>query len=499
MLFWLFYREPELCGVFVSALWYNSFEPWHIMSLIGPILSLVLQVIAWYLLTTYSYSSRSFAEKAMKVDGFLGLLAPYNPWWFDAEVVSNWEKTLPDYRRPVVEDVLSDLRDLPQMVSLTGPRRVGKTTVLMHVIQHLIRQQGVDSKRILYFSFDDPAVYDSEDVQRVIFDRLVEQMTLTGQTSYVFLDEIQKLPRWELFLKKYYDLKAPIRFVISGSASSPIFRSSQESLLGRIKDRHLLPFSFREYCQYHLRQRAEFARILDAHRQLRLMMFEEDALGAVDCVNRLGQMLMPFKTEIDDAVVNYCIEGGFPEVWQLPNPVRKIEYLMEQQIRKVLYEDLMMVTQYRKPENVLRLFVYLLAHPGQEINITKAAAAANVERRIMEENLPLLEMTDLIFRIRKFSHQPFRVRQGNIKCYPADMALRNAVLKTWQNLDSDSMGLCAENLVLRELIGWPEKIEVSYFREKTVKLTLLWLMAATAICPLKSNIENTKKTSAMRR
>ena len=28
------------------------------------------------------------------------------------------------------------------------------------------------------------------------------------------------------------------------------------------------------------------------------------------------------------------------------------------------------------------------------------------------------------------------------------------------------MGLYAENLVIRELIGWPEKIEVSYYREK---------------------------------
>ncbi|NLE37297.1 MAG: ATP-binding protein [Pirellulaceae bacterium] len=394
------------------------------------------------------------------------MLAPYNPWWAGDDAIATWEQALPDYCRPVVGEVLGDLRDLPQMVSLTGPRRVGKTTALMHVIQHLILQQGVGPERILYFSFDDPEVHASEEVQRVVFDRIVERIRAAGQTSYVFLDEIQKLPRWELFLKKYYDLKTPIRFVISGSASSPIFRSSQESLLGRIKDRHLLPFSFREYCQYHLRHRPEFAQILDAHRQLRPALLEGDAVGAVGCINQLAETLVPFKTEIDEAVVDYCREGGFPEVWQLPNPVRKIEYLMEQQVHKVLYEDLMMVTKYRKPENVLRFFVYLLAHPGQEINTTKVASEAGVERRVIDDNLPLLEMTDLILRIQKFSHQPLRVRQGNIKCYPADMALRNAVLKTWQNLDADMMGLYAENLVVRELIGWPEKIEISYFREK---------------------------------
>jgi predicted AAA+ superfamily ATPase len=80
--------------------------------------------------------------------------------------------------------------------------------------------------------------------------------------------------------------------------------------------------------------------------------------------------------------------------------------------------------------------------------------------------LPLLEKTDLILRVQKFSHQPLRVRQGNIKTYPIDMALRNAVLKTQMTLDDQMMGLYAENVVVRELMGWPERIELSYYREK---------------------------------
>lgn len=85
---------------------------------------------------------------------------------------------------------------------------------------------------------------------------------------------------------------------------------------------------------------------------------------------------------------------------------------------------------------------------------------------MIEDNLPLLEKTDLILRIQKFSHQPLRVRQGNIKTYPIDMALRNAVLKTQATLDDHMMGLYAENVVVRELMGWPERIELTYFREK---------------------------------
>src|SRR6185312_11373429 len=100
--------------------------------------------------------------------------------------------------------------------------------------------------------------------------------------------------------------------------------------------------------------------------------------AAVESLTKLEQALAPFKGEIDRAVIEYAREGGFPEVWELPDAARKIEYLMEQQVRKVLYEDLMSVGRYRKPENVLRFFVYLLSHPGFELNVTKIAGEAGV-------------------------------------------------------------------------------------------------------------------------
>jgi predicted AAA+ superfamily ATPase len=391
------------------------------------------------------------------------VLGPYNPWW----KTTDWDTTLPDYHRPIVGEVLSDLRDLPQIVSVTGPRRVGKSTALRHVISHLIQRGQVNPQRIVYFSLDDPEVFTSPEAQRVVLDVLFERFAEPGEITYVFLDEIQRLPRWELFLKKAYDLRRPLRFVISGSASSPIFRSSQESLLGRIKDRHLLPFSFREYCAYRLRRQPAFAAALAAHCHLKAALLTSDSGAAMDCISRLDKGVSPFRREIDQAVIDYSREGGFPEVWSLPDAARKIEYLMEQQVRKVLYEDLMSVGRYRKPENVLRFFVYLLAHPGVELNTTKIAAEAGVQKQVIEDNLPLLEKTDLILRIQKFSHQPLRVRQGNIKTYPIDMALRNAVLKTRTTLDDHTMGLYAENVVARELMGWPERIELTYYREKT--------------------------------
>jgi len=427
------------------------------------------------------------------------LLAPYNPWWKDKR--GDWRSNIPEYRREIFRKILFDIDELPQIISITGPRRVGKTTVLQQVICHLLDARHVEPKRILYFSCDDPEVFASQKLQKEILDKLLKHATEGGAAKespfFFFLDEIQRLPRWELFLKKYYDLKVPVRFIISGSASSPIFRSSQESLLGRIKDRHLLPFSFREFCLYSLRDAAGFEASLPQPEELRHLILGEKAEGARDFLERLDKSLSPFDARINQSVNTYAKEGGFPEVWEIRDPIRKMEYLLEQQVRKVLYEDLMALTKYKKPENVLRFFVYLLAHPGAEINIAKVANEIGIERRVIEENLPRLVMTDLIVRIPKFTHKPLRVKQGNIKCYPVDPSLRNAVLKTWTDFrDQTTMGIYAENLVARHLSTWAEAIDVSFYREKDKEVDFVVTHGGNKYLPIEVKSQTAREKAA---
>jgi predicted AAA+ superfamily ATPase len=369
----------------------------------------------------------------------------------------------------------------------------------------LLDNKGIAPERVLYFSFDDPEMFVSQELQREIFDRLAAYVEEKGATKdvpfYFFLDEIQRLPRWELFLKKYYDLKFPARFIISGSASSPIFRSSQESLLGRIKDRHLLPFSFREYCLYNLNSDPKFQDALPKPEELRQLLLDEKLEDALKYLELLDNKLSLFRNQISQSVSAYTREGGFPEVWSIRDPIRKMEYLMEQQVRKVLYEDLMALTKYKKPENVLRFFVYLLAHPGIEINTARVAKEIGVERRIIEENLPRLAMTDLILRVQKFTHKPLRVKQGNIKCYPIDLALRNAVLKTWQDFtaDPDMMGLYAENLVARQLSTWTEAIDISFYRERNTEVDFVVTHGGNKYLPIEVKHRQGKEmTSALK-
>jgi len=66
------------------------------------------------------------------------LLSLYNPWWKLGESAFD---QLPDFERPVLRTIVTDLRTHKQILSITGPRRVGKTT-LLHTLVRVHLTQG---------------------------------------------------------------------------------------------------------------------------------------------------------------------------------------------------------------------------------------------------------------------------------------------------------------------------------------------------------------------
>jgi predicted AAA+ superfamily ATPase len=396
------------------------------------------------------------------------IFRPYNPWWSNP---SEGFTKLPSFHRPIFSMLIEDLESVPQILSITGPRRIGKSTLLYQLIQKLLAQ-GIPPQRLIYYSFDDPALIG----RRIKVDELIDKvmkMVLKQKeqgSTYLFLDEIQRLERWELYLKKYYDLKYPMKVVISGSASSPIFKKSRESLLGRVKDYHLLPFSFREYVMYSLLQNPalldEATAVYELGRTAQAMFAEDPSVRAEKVA--LSTPSGDLTKELDLLLNRYLLEGGFPEVWTLPTWVAKQDYLYDNQVKKVIYEDLILAAEFRKPELLKRFYISLLEMPGREINIQSVAQETNVKASQIEKYLPLLEMTDLVYRISKFRRGPLRVRKGLMKFYLVDLALRNAVLRLSETLLSDetTLGLYAENLVFLALKKWRGTIQMDYYRER---------------------------------
>lgn len=402
-------------------------------------------------------------------------LSVYNPWWERRE--EDAFDGLPGFRRDLYEAFCQDVARLPQIISVTGPRRVGKSTLLKQCIQKLIQDNGTaQAGRVLYFTFDEPALYlPGFDADRFFNDMVSEFAALAkGGPVFLFLDEIQKFPRWELYLKKYHDLNTPVRFVISGSASAPIFRKSLESLLGRIKTYRMLPFSFREsFCLQ--------ADIPDIGRDIgklgeRLRTdFGPSRLIPILSQLTAGEQFMPYGM-LADFLQRYFYEGGFPEVWVMPDLLAKQTYLYQNQVERVIFEDLLIAAEFRKPELLRRFYLGLLQHPGMETNLTRLSKETEIGKASIDNYFPLLEATDLVWRLQKYSGARNSAKSGNFKTYLVDLAVRNAVLKiTPQALAADEteLGAYAENMIANHLRLWPGLVELAYFRERNNELDFI--------------------------
>jgi predicted AAA+ superfamily ATPase len=159
------------------------------------------------------------------------------------------------------------------------------------------------------------------------------------------------------------------------------------------------------------------------------------------------------------------MDGGFPEVWAFDSRETKFEYLYDNQIKKVINEDLVLATELRKPELLKRFYIALLENPGSETTYSKIHEETNVSIEQIQKYFPLLEMTDLLSRIEKFRPSSLRVRRHGFKVYLVDLALRNAVLRV-ENIDEATLGLYAENLVYNALAKWKGRLGLDYYRER---------------------------------
>ena len=156
----------------------------------------------------------------------ISVLSGFNPWW------SARPHAVPPFRRLAFEACKRYLEDttLRRAVLLSGPRRVGKTTVLQQTAQTLI-QKGHDPKSVLYLSLDHPLLKLLS--LREILSLYHESTYPDGKPATLLLDEIQYAPEWETEIKLLIDHQPQYRILATGSASVVHRGRLAESGVGR--------------------------------------------------------------------------------------------------------------------------------------------------------------------------------------------------------------------------------------------------------------------------
>lgn len=155
-------------------------------------------------------------------------------------VLTDQQEELEDRANDIIcyrcEEELVDLSSTQAQVVI-GVRRSGKSTLCCQLLQS-------KDVKFAYVDFDDERLANIEVTQ--LNDVLEVLYKIYGDFKYLFLDEIQNVEGWHLFVNRM--LRKKMHVIITGSNAKLLSGELATHLSGRNKEIPLFPFSFREYC-----------------------------------------------------------------------------------------------------------------------------------------------------------------------------------------------------------------------------------------------------------
>ncbi len=308
----------------------------------------------------------------------------FNPWWESGGINREFERL---QRRMLFSVLKSSLQRRPIDV-IVGLRRVGKTVLMYHLIDHLLKN-GVDSKRILYFSFD----VERQDIGRIIreYEERVLKARVNEKRCFLFFDEIHKLADWENKIKVLYDLNPNVKMVLSGSASLNLMKGSRESLAGRVVFHTLSPLKYLEFLKLK-GEKIPDENDFEIHERRLSILFGE-----------------------------YLVKG-FPETLEMSESEAK-NYVRELVAERVIYRDIPESFRIEDIEIVRILANYCFENPGTIINVDSLSKDLGRHRKTIRNALNYLELSFLIKRVSNLRKSLLASSRKNKKAYPLHQSL----------------------------------------------------------------------------
>lgn len=319
--------------------------------------------------------------------------------------------------RTVLSEIEKTIK-LPQVVVITGMRRVGKSTLMRQIIK-----KYYEDKEFNYINFEDERLFNfkAEDFN-LLYEALIE---LYGECTTFFIDEIQNVEHFENFVRRFYD--SGFKFFITGSSARLLSREIGTKLTGRHIDIMVRPFSFREYLS------------------LEKITLEKDSL--YNTVER---------TKIKSHFQFYLNNGGMPE------------YLLyhEPEILTRIYEDIVIkdiAVRYgiANVSELRDIYLYLISNVANKFSYNKLKAMSGIGSIATIKNyLYYLTETYFLQIINKFDYSLKKQMVNDKKAYIID----NGFFKVLSTKTTQNVGWLLENLVCNVLSVHGQ---VYYFSDKS--------------------------------
>jgi hypothetical protein len=339
----------------------------------------------------------------------------------------------------MVQQVVSE-NSLQRAVLLVGPRRVGKTTILLQLVETLL-SAGVPAAQIMYVSLDHPLLraVAIETIFKVYAEAAESDPT---QTVYLLLDEIHYAKDWSTWVKLFVDFRRNTRIAATGSASFAVQTQGKESAAGRFLTIHIPPLLFPEYLALRDVEPPVQSPIptLDEF----FAMTDRDRANFAAACDRLQTHLQ-----------RYLLVGGFPEAASIPEMEKAQRLLREDVLDAVIKRDLVSFFSLRTVTDAENLFLYICLKSGGIVSVQELCSAMELTKVTINNLLTVLEQAGLIFRLPPLDLSGKKYLKARYKYYAVDASLRCAVLLRTSAIFADNRetGIVTETAAVAHLVA----------------------------------------------
>lgn len=315
---------------------------------------------------------------------------------------------------------------------VTGIRRCGKSTLLMQY-QDYLKSIGIEENQIIAVNFEEleyEELCDYKKLYAYIKDRLI-----ADKTTYIFLDEIQKVPSFEKVVDSLY-VKPNIDIYITGSNAYMLSGDLATLLTGRYVEISMLPLSFSEYME----------------------LSDKDKESAfADYIKYGGLPFVATMDRTDDKVDTY-LEGIYNTVI-----VKDIE---DRQKRQESNSDKRKINDIPLLKTIAKYLSSVIGSPVSLRGITNylVSSGRKISANTVSNYVNALIESFIFYPAERFDIVGKQLLQANKKYYMVDLGIRNHILpRKYYDL-----GFSVENIVFFELLRRGCKVTIGKYQENEV-------------------------------
>lgn len=315
---------------------------------------------------------------------------------------------------------------------VTGIRRCGKSTLLMQY-QDYLKSIGIEENQIIAVNFEEleyEELCDYKKLYAYIKDRLV-----ADKITYIFLDEIQKVPSFEKVVDSLY-VKPNIDIYITGSNAYMLSGDLATLLTGRYVEISMLPLSFNEYMQ----------------------LSDKDKESAfADYIKYGGLPFVATMDRTDDKVDTY-LEGIYNTVI-----VKDIE---DRQKRQESNSDKRKINDIPLLKTIAKYLSSVIGSPVSLRGITNylVSSGRKISANTVSNYVDALIESFIFYPAERFDIVGKQLLKANKKYYMVDLGIRNHILpRKYYDL-----GFSVENIVFFELLRRGCKVTIGKYQENEV-------------------------------